>query len=63
MFHDLGQEFIEHGIEMEGPAAELLGGSSKWSSNHQRNMLRRCQRYGVSQLYMIICTMLVVVCM
>ena len=34
---------------MVGPAAELLETSKKWSSNYQRDMMRKANRYGASQ--------------
>ena len=43
------QEFRDHGVEMMGPAAELLQTSKKWSSNFQRDMMRKANRYGASQ--------------
>ncbi|CAE7222271.1 unnamed protein product, partial [Symbiodinium pilosum] len=37
-------EFRDHGVEMMGPAAELLQTSKKWSSNFQRDMMRKANR-------------------
>ena len=39
------KEFENHGIEMAGPAAELMQTSGRWSSNCQRDMMRKCTAY------------------
>ena len=46
------QEFRGHGVEMVGPAADLLGTAKKWTSNYQRDMLRKANRYGASCLHL-----------
>ena len=47
------QELHEHGVEMQGPVRDLMNGSTKWSSNHQRNMLRKCRKFGEAGLHII----------
>ena len=39
------KEFENHGMEMAGPAAELMQTSGKWTSNVQRDMMRKCAAY------------------
>ena len=39
------KEFENHGMEMAGPAADLMQTSGKWTSNCQRDMMRKCAAY------------------
>ncbi|CAE7403183.1 unnamed protein product [Symbiodinium sp. CCMP2592] len=43
MLEAVNQEFQGYGMELGGAAGELIATSGKWTSNFQRDMLRKCK--------------------
>ena len=61
MLEAVNQEFQGYGMELGGAAGELIATSGKWTSNFQRDMLRRCKAAKVSYTHVhmhfeVVCT-------
>ena len=56
MLEAVNKEFQGCGMELGGAAGELISTSGKWSSNVQRDMLRRCKTAKVPFMHKCRCT-------